>query len=156
MSSPSLPSLFTPPSGRNRLWRGTRFLLGLLTLAVALVGCRSAPPPTGEATVTGKVLVGGKPPVTGSSIEFIGPDGKAASAPVDRDGSYNLTNAPLGECKVVVKSGKSTELAVGKGAEMPGMPSSSGVAVPAKYGQPGQLTFSVQKGKNTKDFDLAP
>jgi hypothetical protein len=100
------------------------------------------------------VTVGGKAPVGGTTIAFIGPDGKEAPGTVDADGSYIILNAPVGECKVVVKGGAGAT--VGVAAEMPGMAKAGGVPVPKKYAQPGELTFNVQKGKNTKDFDLTP
>jgi len=109
----------------------------------------------GKATVSGKVLIGGKPPLTGSTITFIGPDGKENANSVDADGSYIIQDAPVGECKVVVKGGTGPTVSVG-GTDMPGMPKSSGVKVPPKYEKPGALSFNVQKGKNTKDFDLTP
>jgi len=121
-----------------------------------LVGCGPPPVPTGEATISGKVTVGGKTPVTGTTIKFIGSDGKEATSLVNQDGSYAATHVPLGQCKVVVKGGASaTAKDLGK-TEMPGMAGSSGAPVPKKYEQPGSLTFDVQKGRNTKDFDLAP
>jgi len=121
-----------------------------------VLGCGNKSDATGKATVSGKVTVSGKPPVSGTTIEFASAAGsETASAPVDTDGSYTVTNAPLGECKVIVRGGSPP--AVTAPMAGPGMPSAGGgAAVPAKYGQPGQLTFNVQKGKNTKDFDLTP
>jgi len=126
----------------------------LLLLGVSLIGCG----PTqgvGKASVSGKVTVGGKAPINGTTIKFISTDGKESSSQVDADGSYVLADVPLGECKVVVQGGTPpTGMITG---DMPGMPKKSGgVPVPRKYEQPGELTFNVQKGKNTKDFDLAP
>jgi len=126
-----------------------------------VLGCGNKSDATGKATVSGKVNVSGKPPVSGTTIEFTSAAGsETASAPVDADGSYTVTNVPLGECKVIVRGGTPTgpgAVAIGKDASMPGMPQpGAGAAVPAKYAQPGQLTFNVQKGKNTKDFDLTP
>jgi hypothetical protein len=149
--------VFSPitPTPWHRVARRAGLALGLVALVV-LVGCGPPSNPLGDATVSGKVLVGGKAPVGGTTIKFIGPDAKEATGAVDGTGAYTVNHAPIGQCKVVVKGGAgATAKDIGK-SEMPGMPGSGGVTVPKKYEQPGDLTFNVEKGKNTKDFDLAP
>jgi hemoglobin len=57
--------------------------------------------PTG-ATIEGKVLLDGKP-VTGGKISFIGPDEKAISGEIGKDGSYKVTGLKLLTYKVTIE-----------------------------------------------------
>jgi hemoglobin len=57
--------------------------------------------PTG-ATIEGKVLLEGKP-VTGGKISFIGPDEKAISGEIGKDGSYKVTGVKLLTYKVTIE-----------------------------------------------------
>jgi hypothetical protein len=152
MSPPLTLSRFFSPSSWLRLGRGACFVLGLLT--VAALGC-GGPNVAGKATVEGKVTVGGKAPAGGTTISFVGSDGTERAGNVDADGSFVVRDVPLGDVNVLVKGTGAPVVVVG-GNDLPGMPKSGGVAVPRKYEKAGELKMTVNKGKNTKDFDLTP
>lgn len=76
--------------------------LSLLALAVITVsGCGGKPART---IVKGKVTVAGKGPLTGGAIQFVlASDAKViGGGQIKADGSYEITEAPVGECKVVI------------------------------------------------------
>ena len=128
---------------------------GLLLLPLGLLGCSK--PETGS--VSGKVTVKGAKPALGTSIKFIGPDGKEVSGGVNDDGSYAVYGVPVGEAKIVVMGatfaatppvGAAADLSGTKGVE-------KGAVIAKKYATPGALPgFSVKKGENTHDIDLEP
>lgn len=106
-------------------------LLGLSFLTVALVsaGCSSKP---ATAIVKGKVTVGGKSPLTGGSITFeLASDPKlVGSGVIKADGSYEVTEAPVGECRVRIdnqnlnpgaRNNNLPGAGMGPGMGMPGM-----------------------------------
>lgn len=68
-------------------------------LATAL-GCGSY----GRTTVKGKVTVGGKGPLTGGAIQFVlvADPNVSGGGQILADGTYEVINAPIGECKVLV------------------------------------------------------
>lgn len=74
----------------------------LCTMAVALAGC-SGPPPD-RSTVVGVVTYQGKP-VTQGFIHFHSKDNPIVcdSGSIKKDGTYAVTNAPLGAVKVVLQ-----------------------------------------------------
>jgi hypothetical protein len=85
---------------RRKNWESRRRLLGaLLTLAPFLfaAGCGSS-----TTTITGKVYYKDKP-LPGGSVTFVGPGGKGGgTSKISEDGSYSITNAPLGENTICV------------------------------------------------------
>jgi hypothetical protein len=85
------------------------------------------------ATVTGKVVFKGKPIGTGK-IVFHPPVGKAIAAKINKDGTYEAKNVPVGKLMVSVDS---------KG-------------LPKKYTSPktSGLTYEPAKGANQFDIEL--
>lgn len=144
-----------------------RFTLPAGALAVALAGlagCGDNPNVTG-ATVAGTMRHKGAP-LPGGTVRIVadGDPGKSASGRIGADGRYQVANAPVGACKVVVE----TESAkndpskfMGKvpaGAVDPGKlpPPQKYVPVDRKYTDPGTtpLRVTVVKGDNPTDFDV--
>src|SRR5262245_32590861 len=80
----------------SRLARATLLLLVAASLSVS--GCSRGKP---KNKVSGTVTLTGGEAVMGTVV-FIG-EGKEAEGPIT-DGKYVVTNAPLGKCKVIVKS----------------------------------------------------
>jgi hypothetical protein len=122
-------------------------LVFLVAVGLTLVGCGGRTGPRG-GTITGKVTVNGAPPTTTGTkatlIEFYGADGKLASSGlVNTDGSFVINECPPGDVQVAVQG--------------PAIASGGGAGIPPKYNKPGNgLTYTVRKGAQTKDFDLAP
>ena len=119
------------------------------------------------ASVSGAVRYQGKP-VTGGIIQFWSDtkDGnQSAQGSIEGDGSYEVQNAPLGVCKVVVKTEpvKHDRRALmkrseGKGAPVPPEEGPPKVYMPiaSKYTdvRKTDLQITVQKGIQTHDFEL--
>ena len=106
--------------------------LGLFLGLLALAGCGDSAPSRGS--VTGKVTVAGKGPLTGGSIRFeLVSDSKLfGSGQILADGSYECADAPVGECRVVVENqhlqaGGATPGKLPGGGTMPGMAKGGGV-----------------------------
>jgi hypothetical protein len=139
----------------------------------ALIGC--GPDYKARGAVKGRVTTNKKPLTTGT-VMFYGKNGVTASAPIDTKGDYEMKDAPLGECKVVVIVEAPTDPSVrmrlkGAGPKMPEMknPEEASPALPsnpqvpkevvlidAKYSKPetSGLTFTVNKGEQTYNIDL--
>jgi len=128
----------------------------LFCLAIFLVGCSKRGP---SVVVSGKVTIGDQG--ANGSIHFIGPSGKEVMGPL-LNGKYEVSDPEVGENKIAVKGMAAATGATGavKSPEIPGAPPSAGMGVspPAKYATPegSGLTYTVTKGKQTKDFPLAP
>jgi hypothetical protein len=93
--------------------------LSLVLLLIVGCGWKAA-----RTSVKGKVTVGGKDPLPGGSIQFIlaSSPNEVGSGQINGRGEYEVTNAPIGECQVVIDN---THLARNsKGA--PGMGPSGG------------------------------
>jgi hypothetical protein len=110
----------------------------LALLPLAAVGCGR--PPT--ATVSGKVTVKGKDPLPGGTITFqlASDPTQAAGGVIKSDGTYTVTGAPVGECKVVIdnsnldlskNTGTSTPTGGAPGMGPPGAGSTGGGGPPA-------------------------
>lgn len=182
-------------------------LLPALALVGTLVGCGGDK----RATVTGKVTVGGKGPLTGGNIRFVSvaDPNKVGGGQIKPDGTYEVNDAPVGDCKVVIdnthldpEANKKGGMGPGPGAMGPPMKGmgpggpggppggaagpkdadkakmsggpTKGADVPAEMGAKSEmsgqkytkidgslskadtttLTFTVEKGSNTKDFDV--
>jgi len=93
-------------------------------VVLAAVGCGSG----GRASVKGTVTVAGKGPLTGGTIQFVlaSDPNVIGAGQIRGDGNYEVIDAPVGECKVVINN---THLKVG--GSMPG------VGVPTRPGMPG-------------------
>jgi hypothetical protein len=69
----------------------------LALLAVTLGGCAKSSKVSGKITYDGKPLGAGK-------ITFIGPDGKGSDPAEIEDGRYEVRNAPIGECTIIIET----------------------------------------------------
>lgn len=114
--------------------------IALATLAFA--GCGSGDrPPLGS--VSGTITIDGLP-AGGLIVMFTPSEGRPAAATTNPDGTYTLeytygvSGAKTGPAKVHF------EWPLG----------ASGPPIPAKYGSKTELTFDVQSGGNTFDFDI--
>jgi hypothetical protein len=142
---------------------------GLLVLLLGAFGCGSGNKSqlTG-ASVSGLVRYQGKP-VTGGIIQFWSDnkDGnQTAQGGIEGDGTYKVLNAPLGDCKVVVKteSVKNDRRAMArKFAAEQGVPVSPQSGPPKVYMEIApkytdlkktDVQITVQKGSQTQDIDL--
>ncbi len=114
------------------------FRLAFTLAFLALVGCGSSSPP--RTPVKGKVTIAGKDPLPGGIIQFVlASDTKViGGGQIKPDGSYEVPDAPVGECKVVIDN---EHLRVG-GKTM-------GPVVPGK-------TTTAPPGETKKKMNAAP
>jgi len=86
----------------SRLLTRHRFAFcGLLgTLFAIVIGC--APDYKARAVVKGKVTMG-KQALTSGTVTFFGPYNITTSAVIEEDGTYVMSDAPIGDVKVTVK-----------------------------------------------------
>ena len=98
----------------------------MLAGMIALAGCGGS---DGRGTVTGKVTVAGKGPLTGGSIQFISVADASlyGGGQIRPDGTYEVVDAPLGECKVVIDN---KHLQVGGNTMGPKVPGGMGGGMP--------------------------
>jgi hypothetical protein len=152
---------------------GGLVLLGLLAFSA---GCGSGK--KARAVVKGKVTYG-KDHLTTGTVQFYGEDNAFASATIDKNGNYEMNDAPVGPVKVVVSvpkfmPGGLRSLASGgakvkdKGSVDPENPDrripivgevpSRVVNIPDRYGnvETSGLTYTVEKGEQTHDIPLPP
>jgi hypothetical protein len=125
----------------------------ILLLPFAMVGCSS--PDTG--TVSGTAKMNGAP-LAGCTVMFHGKD-RGGSYVIDEDGSYNVQDAPVGLCKVTIKSGGITPPGgfQGKAPVDPvGGKASKNFAIPPEYTDPAKtpLSFEVKPGKSSFPIDI--
>lgn len=118
--------------------------LALIALS-ALVGCGGR----STTTVTGKVTVKGKDPLPGGNITFIleSDPSVVGGGVIKSDGTFEVLNAPVGVCKVVIDntnlnaSAKSSGMPGAGPGSMPGMmgapkpPAAAGAGAPPKAAQ---------------------
>jgi hypothetical protein len=138
----------------------------LLALSPALLtGCGKA---SGRnAVVSGKVSYKGQP-VTGGLIKFVPADnGSPALGPINGDGTFSFGGVPFGPMQIgidtesVRNAARADYTRTGKAPPGTRLPESAGprpayVPLPKKYADPktSGLTWDVQRGSLTKDFDL--
>jgi hypothetical protein len=150
--------------------------LALLFFLSLSLGCSSGT--KARAVVKGKVSIGEKH-LTAGNIFFEGANNVGANATIDKDGNYEMGDAPIGDMKVWLTVPKVNPAHLAKMQAMrKGMPdtksvdpSGSGMAIsimgempdnivpiPEKYSDPNTsgLTYTVQPGAQTKDFVLTP
>jgi hypothetical protein len=150
--------------------------LAFLFLLALSLGCGSAA--KARAVVKGKVSLGEKH-LTAGNVFFHAANDVTANGTINKDGNYEIPDAPLGDVKVSVTVPKISPAILAKmNAMRKGMPniksvdpSGSGksipimgempehiVPIPDKYGNPetSGLTYTVQSGEQTKDFVLTP
>jgi hypothetical protein len=147
---------------------------GLLTI---VVGC--GPDYKARAVVKGKVT-SGKQALTTGTVTFYGPHDIISSAPINEDGTYEMNDAPIGECKVTVKvnpvpgSGFGPKTAKGSwekaagglvskdptgenpGIAIMGKIPAKVVKIQDKFANPDSsgLTYKVEKGEHVYNIDL--
>jgi hypothetical protein len=154
-----------------------RFLVRLFSLvvflsALALAGCG---PRTG--IVSGKVTYKNAPLGSGTITFIGGPKGdKSQWSPISADGSYQVSNVPVGNVKITVETTAPSNLGSVGGMKPPSVPgvapppdqSTLGgadatkqgtyVPIPGKYKDAEQsgLSMEVKPGKQEHNVDLAP
>ena len=162
---------------------GTRARRSLAILALSLLtfaaGCSGEP---AKARVKGKVTIGDKH-LTVGNVMFYHEDGNTVrSGPIDKNGNYDIPDAPVGKVKVAVvvpalppgglgmmqKMKTNPGFKEGTKSVDPEDPSKSiaimgdipanVVPVPEKYStaESSGLTYTVQRGEQTHDIKLAP
>lgn len=132
-------------------------VLGLSTVSLMIVGCSGGPgdtPPIG--TVSGIVLLDGKP-VPNASIMFKPlSGGRVSSAVSDDQGNYtlqyrnNMPGAKVDRHRVSVWTGKEAE----GFPDMEGYVPPAKETIPAKYRGTSELEVDVLDGDNTIPLDL--
>lgn len=148
-------------------------VLGLLVVAV---GC--GPNYKNRAVVKGKVTYDGKP-LTVGSVTFYGKDNITGSASIEKDGTYAINDAPVGDVKITVfvpkpppgglgrmragqaiaggKDAKSVDPeGSGKSISIMGSLPDNIVPIPDRYGnvESSGLNYTVKKGEQTHDIAL--
>lgn len=98
--------------------------LGVAFLAaglLALAGCGGGK--ASRASISGKVTVNGKGPLTGGTITFvsISNESEVGGGNIKSDGTYEAVDVPVGECKVIVSNAHLNLSKSGMGGGMPGM-----------------------------------
>jgi hypothetical protein len=133
-----------------------------LCLVILAVGC-SHGASVDTAEVTGKVTYKGQP-LPGGRITFLTTGGFAHQGVIDENGNYTV-NAPRGDVLIGIDNrmlqgrsrgpGKQPILRA-PGSEEPVKMKGHYVALPSKYYSPQDsgLTYNVQQGTQTKDFNL--
>jgi len=157
-------------TSRSGLCRHSLSVLSLALLAALLSGCGS-----GDAKnnlVTGKVTVDGHPLANGSMTLHYD-DGKKYPVPLKSDGTFNISQVPLGKAQVSfaayssgmqgVAAEKQAEFQKYYAAKAPAEQQAkaaqaleTGPAIPEKYTNPktSDLSWEIKAGKNEKTFDL--
>jgi hypothetical protein len=145
----------------RNLFRTLSLMVLMLGLGIT-AGCSG-----GSAEVTGKVTYKGKPVVSGT-LGFVFDDGKTASADI-KDGTYTVTDVPVGKAKVCVSSpdprlqnasdskGRSNVgpgAKAGKGANTPAPP--GWFAIEPQYADPDNsgIVKEVKSGKQFIDVTI--
>ncbi len=115
---------------------------------LALVGCGGG---TGE--VSGIVTLDGKP-LPGGMVAFIPENGSAKTSPIKADGSYLVSNVPVGPARITVV----TVPPVSFGNAKPNLLHGEYVPIPKKYGDPRKsgLALDVTRGKQEYNLPLMP
>jgi hypothetical protein len=156
--------------------RAARYLGGILLfgLLAVLSGCGGGDTRT-RANVKGKVTLGGKN-LTAGTVMFYGPNNITSTGIIDKEGNYEVPDAPLGDVKITVSvpklpPGGIAKLKVGANLEGSKDPSGSGksisimgsmpthvVPIPDKYSrvETSGLTYKVEKGDHTHNIELTP
>ncbi len=123
--------------------------------AVTLTGCGGVGKGGAADSVSGKVTLDGQP--VAGEVFFVGSDKKEVGSPIGPEGNYEISNPPKGDVLIVVKGKPGIPSIPGAKAapDLPPPPTATGVAPPAKYGQPNNgLKFTVTGGKQVYDIVL--
>jgi len=124
----------------------TRF--AALVVILALAGCGPHP----RASVKGKVMVAGKGPLTGGAIQFVldSDPTMIGGGVIHADGSYDVVDAPVGECKVLIDNEHLQTGGKMQGAMVPGYLSKDG----GGKGPPAGATSKM--GTSPKGLEVPP
>jgi hypothetical protein len=131
-----------------------------LFLVLLAVGCDGG---AKTAKVSGKVTYNGKPIASGQ-VTFEGEGGKTGAGPI-ADGTYAISDAPVGPVRIGVVSIKRgpkavnpSEVASGTSSPSPAPAAAKFVPVPERFGIPAKsgLTYTVTAGSQTYDIDIKP
>jgi hypothetical protein len=147
-------------------------VLGLLLVVLAApAGCSSK----AKGVVKGKVTFNNRPVVMGT-VAFVADDNRTGSGTISRDGSYTVTDAPVGKVKIVVTVPQRGPM-MGRGFSMPKPPKDmkmpaemqppdgtdlkdpgGQVPIPDKYtkAETTPLEYTVTRGEQTHDIPLTP
>lgn len=146
---------------------------GAFLLACLALGCGGSNPHA-PGNISGSVSYKGKP-VPAGTVQYVTSDGVAYSSPIAKDGTYSITDLPIGELVVVVETDSAKEHAAPKGKDVDRRmshqqqrPGSDGggaapepeapvyVKIPEKYGKAktSPLTYTVKVGRNTNSIEL--
>jgi hypothetical protein len=137
-----------------RLSRTPSWLLAVL-LAVLVGGSGCGGGKGAKNSVSGKVTFKGQ--TVAGFVFFIGADNKEVSAGIDSDGTYLVSNPPMGQVRVAVRGLPKGPPPPKDSSGMPGTQSPTGVAPPARYAAADNgLTFNVTGGKQEFNIELAP
>ena len=127
--------------------------IGVAVFSAILVGCGASGPPT--ATVSGTVKYRGQPLTTGI-VTVQNDQGQSGAAQIQADGSYKITNAPLGANKAavaVLPAAPSGAKIASAGA--PPRSAAPAIKLPPQYSDPARSGLSIDvKGNQTFDIDL--
>lgn len=130
------------------------FRVALVAVAALLVGIPACSDGPARGTVVGKVTLDGQP-VESGAIRFAAVDGLSPTAGAQiKDGAFKA-EVPVGEVKIEITAPRK----VGTKKAFEQAPDSGTVdivteAIPARYNQKSELTMTVQRGMNSKDFEL--
>jgi len=133
-----------------------RFAIGFVALAFAIVcvGCSGDK----RVKVSGKVTVGGKAPLTGGNIQFVSvaDPNKIGGGQIKADGTYEVVDAPLGECKVVIDN-THLDPASRKAGMMPMAPPKMGMGMgkPGGMGNPKPPADTKKMGDAPKGVEVS-
>jgi len=136
-------------------------VLVLMPAMLALSACGS-----GGATgdVSGKVTYQGKALPSGRITFLCDAGDKPVLTSAIKDGEYSIQKAAAGPARVAVETFQFKQVAIPGAPKTSNLPGSDApppgpyVPIPQKYRVPDSsgLTYTITKGKQTKDFDLAP
>jgi hypothetical protein len=121
--------------------------LGFALLAVSACGTKGG-------TVSGVVTYQGKPVTTGTVL-FLGADKVPVRAPILNDGSYQVTNVPVGEAKIAVMVPPPSP-PPRKDDPNPPRPSQPTTAIRPNYmnAETSGLSYTVTTGSQTHNIDM--
>jgi hypothetical protein len=140
-----------------------RFLPAAVLGVILLTGCGSGDGINHGGTLAGRITYKGQP-VSSAEIVLYSEDGRHSVAGRSKlDGTYAVTEPPLGRCKVVVRTSQNkgipprekvrgpVNLADPITGEWPAY-----IAIPARYEDPATtpLAIEVRKGNQAEDLDL--
>ncbi len=114
-------------------------VLGVALLATGLVALAGCGGKVARASVSGKVTVNGKGPLTGGTITFvlISNENEVGGGNIKSDGTYEAVDVPVGECKVIVSNAHLNPSKSGMGGGMPGGGMTGGGMPGGGKGMPG-------------------